>query len=97
MIANSLLVTIAILLGLAVWLMGELRFLIPYKRILIHQYGNVILISIAVLFVNVFAAVHAAQRKFLLKDTGRKLSHVDSQAITGGSSVPSPGRHESGG
>src|SRR5215470_7203278 len=41
MIANSLLVTIAILLGLAVWLMGELRFLIPYKRILIHQYGNV--------------------------------------------------------
>ena len=55
------------------------QFLIPYRHILIHQYGGVILLWITVLFVNVFAGVYAIQRKFFLKDTGRKLSHVDNQ------------------
>ncbi len=90
MIANSLITTIAILLAIGFWLMDRLRFLIPYRHILIHQYGSVILLSLAVLFVNVFAAVYVIQRKFLLKDTGRKLSHIDKQVITGHSVAPSP-------
>jgi hypothetical protein len=88
-IANSLITTIAILLAVGFWLMGRLRFLIPYRHILIHQYGAVILLSVAILFVNVFAAVYVVQRKFFLKDTGRKLSHIDKQAIIGRSSLPS--------
>ena len=83
MIANTLLVTIAILLAGGFWLLGELKFLIPYRLILIHQYGGVILLWMAVLFVNVFAGVYAIQRKFFLKDTGRKLTHVDNQALAG--------------
>lgn len=90
MIANALIVTIAILLALAFWLMGELRFLIPYRFILYHQYGAVILVWFAVLFANVFAAVYALQRKFFLKDTGRKLSHIDKQVVAGHSPVPPP-------
>jgi hypothetical protein len=43
-----------------------------------------------VLFVNVFAAVYAVQRKFFLKDTGRKLTHVDHQALAGQFPLPSP-------
>lgn len=90
MIANAVLITVAILLAIGFWLMGELRFLVPYRHILVHKYGSAILLSAAVLFVNVFAGVYAIQRKFFLKDTGRKLSHIDKQAIVGGSPLPTP-------
>jgi hypothetical protein len=40
--------------------------------------------------VNVFAGLYAIQRKFFLKDTGRKLSHVDNQALAGHFALPSP-------
>jgi hypothetical protein len=86
-IANTLIITIALFLAAGFWLMGELKFLIPYRHILLHQYGGVILLAAAVLFVNVFAAVHAIQRKFFLKDTGRKLSHIDKQTLAGNASV----------
>ena len=90
MVANALLITIALLLALGFWLLGELKFLIPYRHVLFHQYGSVLLLWLAVLFVNVFAAVYAIQRKILLKDTGRKLSHVDTQVIVGDAPLPSP-------
>jgi hypothetical protein len=90
MIANALILTIALLLALGFWLMGELKFLVPYRHILVHQYGGVLLAWLAVLFVNLFAAVFAIQRKFFLKDTGRKLTHVDKQVAAGDSPVPSP-------
>jgi hypothetical protein len=94
MIANALILTIALLLALGFWLMGELKFLIPYRHILVHQYGGVILAWTAVLFTNLFAAVYVIQRKFFLKDTGRKLTHVDRQVAAGQSAVPSPERDE---
>ena len=40
MIANSLIVTVAVLLALGFWLMGELKFLVPYRSILYHQYDK---------------------------------------------------------
>jgi len=40
-------------------------------------------IFIAVLGVNLFAAALAINRKILLKDTGRKLSHFDNQMHAG--------------
>ena len=94
MIANALILTIALLLALGFWLMGELKFLIPYRHILVHQYGVVIFASVATLFTNVFAAVFSIQRKFFLKDTGRKLTHIDKQAAAGQSSLPSPERDQ---
>lgn len=93
MLANALILTIAILLALGFWLMNELRFLIPYKHILLRQYGNVILAWLAVLFVNLCAAIYALQRKFFLKDTGRKLSHIDQQVVAGHAAVPPPDVH----
>jgi hypothetical protein len=90
MIANALIVTIALLIALGFWLMGELKFLIPYRHLLLHQHGGVLCLWFAVLFVNVFAAVDAVQRKFFLKDTGRKLSHLDNQALAGHLPLPSP-------
>jgi uncharacterized membrane protein YbhN (UPF0104 family) len=81
--ANALLLTTAVLLTLGFWLLGELRFLIPYRHVLFHNYGQTLLSWVAILFVNVFAAVYALERKFFLKDTGRKLSHVDQQVLQG--------------
>jgi hypothetical protein len=89
MVANTLIVTIALLLALGFWLLGELKFLIPYRHVLIHQYGVALLLWLIALFMNMFAAVYAIQRKFFLKDTGRKLSHVDTQVIVGHAPLPS--------
>jgi len=89
-IANALIVTIALLLALAFWLMGELRFLVPYRHIMLHQYGDLLLVWSGILFVNVFCGVYAIQRKFFLKDTGRKLSYIEKQAVAGDSPLPYP-------
>jgi hypothetical protein len=90
MIANALILTIAILLAVGFWLMGELKFFIPYKAVLLHQYGTAILAFVAVLFMNVFAVAFAVNRKFFLKDTGRKLSHLDKQLQVGQGELPAP-------
>jgi len=90
MIANALILTIAILLALGFWLMGELKFFIPYRAVLLHQYGTAILVFLAVLFINVFGIVFAVNRRFFLKDTGRKLSHLDKQLQVGQGELPAP-------
>lgn len=94
MVANALLVAVAILLGYLFWLMGELKFLAHYRNILSHFYGNIILAWFGFLFLNVFAAVYLIERKFFLKDTGRKLWHVDTQANRGYVHVPRPDEDE---
>ena len=94
MASNALLLTIALLLALGFWLMGELKFLIPYGHILLHNYGRTLLLWFAILFVNIFRGVYALERKFFLKDTGRKLSHVDRQVLEGQFPLPSPSETE---
>jgi hypothetical protein len=93
MIANALIVTIAILLGLGFWLLGELQFLVPYRHALLRECGLVLLLWFLILFTNVFAAIYALQRKVFLKDTGRKLSHIDQQVAAGHAPVPAPETH----
>jgi hypothetical protein len=90
MIASALFIAIALLLALSFWLMGELKFFIPYKTVLLHEYGSSILTYTAGLFVNLFAATLALIRKFFLKDAGRKLFHIDRQLHLGETEVPAP-------
>jgi hypothetical protein len=90
MIANALLLTIALLVAYGFWLMDQLKFMAPYKGLVFHEYGNAILASAAILFFNIFGAVLLLQRKFLLKDTGRKLSHLDRQFQVGQIEMPAP-------
>jgi hypothetical protein len=90
MIANVLLITIAILLALGFWLMGELKFFVPYKLVLWRAYASPILAYVGILSVNVFAAAFVLIRKFFLKDTGRKLSHLDKQLHVGQTEMPAP-------
>jgi hypothetical protein len=88
MVANALLITLAVLLALAFFLMDELKFLVPYRQVLFRHYGTVLLGFAAALFVNVVAAAFALNRKFFLKDTGRKLSHIDKQFHVGHADLP---------
>jgi hypothetical protein len=84
-IANAFFATTVLLLALGFFLMGECRFLIPYREILWERYGETIALFAAALFVNVFTAVFLVSRKLFLKDTGRKLAHLEKQLQTGAS------------
>jgi len=84
MIANALLASFTLLLALLFYLLSACSFLIPYRRVIAHDYGALILLSAAVLFVNIFALAYSASRVLGLKDTGRKLAHLDKQLRSGG-------------
>jgi len=94
MIANALFLTVAMLLAYGFWLLEELKFMAPYKTVLFHAYGRTLLAAIAVLFLNVFGAALAVNRKFFLKDTGRKLSHLDRQFQVDQNETPEPPEEE---
>ncbi|MHB8527282.1 MAG: hypothetical protein ACYDD2_14140 [Candidatus Acidiferrales bacterium] len=79
MVANALLFSLALLLAIAFYLMGELKFLAPYRIFLFREYGWALAIFFGGLFLNFFAGAFVLIRKFFLKDTGRKLSHIDKQ------------------
>jgi hypothetical protein len=83
MIANALLATTVIFLALGFFLMQECQFLIPYRRLLWVKYGSVIALFAVTLFLNLFTALYVLCRKLFLKDTGRKLSHLEKQVRTG--------------
>ena len=85
MIANALIVTSVLFLALAFWVMQEATFLIPYRQLLFQKYGESLLLFGSVLFLNLFAGIYAAARRFFLKETGRKLAHLEKQLRTGAS------------
>ena len=94
MIANALVLTIAVLLACGFWLMDQLKFMASYKAVIFHAYGGVLLIAATVLFLNVFAVFLVINRRFFLKDTGRKLSHLDKQFNVGQVEMPAPSDSE---
>jgi hypothetical protein len=57
--------------------MGELEFLAPYKGLIFGPYLWTVVGAIVLLFLNLFALCYLAARTLFLKDTGRKLAHVD--------------------
>lgn len=94
MIANALILTIAILLGYGFWLLDQLKFMARYKAVLYHAYGPTILVFLAVLSANLFGAALAISRRFFLKNTGRKLSHLDKQFNVSHADMPVPSNEE---
>jgi hypothetical protein len=83
MAGNALVITTILMMVLGLLLMQECQFLIPYRALLFHEYGAAMALFAAALFVNVFAAVYLLCRKVFLKDTGRKLAHLEKQLRTG--------------
>ncbi|HWB83485.1 MAG TPA: hypothetical protein VG675_05065 [Bryobacteraceae bacterium] len=85
MIPNVFFATTIIFLGIGFFLLEECSFLIPYRHLLVERYAKVILVFAALLFVNLFALMYLLVRKLFLKDTGRKLAHMEKQLRTGSS------------
>jgi hypothetical protein len=67
---------------LAGWLAGELSFLAPFKATLFRRHGWFIGGTALVLFFNLSAAYYTVARWLFLRDTGRKLLHLDRQLGT---------------
>jgi hypothetical protein len=67
---------------LVAWLAGELTFLAPYKSAIFRQHGLVIGIGVLLVFFNLCALFYGIARWLFLRDTGRKLTHVDQQILT---------------
>ena len=82
MIANAaFLAAVTLFLGGA-WLAGELTFLTPHKATLFRRHGWVIGGVTLVLFFNLFGVYYSVARWLFLRDTGRKLLHLDRQLGT---------------
>jgi hypothetical protein len=82
MIGNAIFATTVIFLALGLYLLQECRFLIPYRHVLFVKYGGTLAGFGVVLFINLFAAIYTITRKLFLKDTGRKLAHLEKQLRT---------------
>ena len=82
MMANSAFLAAMVLMLLAFVFLGEVQFLAPYRRIILHRHLWVIVGSAIVVFVNLFALFYLVTRSLFLKDTGRKLAHVEKQLQT---------------
>jgi len=83
MIANAALATTVVFLALLFFLMGQLRFLTPWRDLIVRDYWMAIALYSGLLFVNLFGLVIWIQRKFLLKDAGQKLAHFEKQIHSG--------------
>ena len=64
------------------WIADELRFLAPYKTILFREHAALIGGAALLLFLNLTATFYSVARWFFMRDTGRKLLHIDRQLAT---------------
>jgi hypothetical protein len=83
MIASAVFITTLVFMALGILLLGECRFLIPYRHVLFGEYGSVLALFAGALFLNMFAGVYLVCRVLFLKETGQKLAHLEKQLHTG--------------
>lgn len=81
MIANTAFLAALTVFLLAAWLAGELTFLAPYKATLFREHGMFIGGATLLVFFNLCAIYYGLARWFFLRETGRKLTHVDRQLV----------------
>jgi heme exporter protein D len=82
MIANAVLGATVVMMALAFFVLEETKFLIPYKPLLAHEYAKYLWSYTGILFLNLVELMYLVGRKVFLKDTGRKLAHVEKQVRT---------------
>ena len=81
MIKNTAFLAALTVFLLAAWLAGELSFLAPYKVALFRLHGTPIALGTLVVFLNLCALYYYLARWMFLRETGRKLMHVDRQLV----------------
>ena len=88
MIANAAFLAGLTTFILAAWLAAELSFLSPYKAAIFRTYGFHILAGVVLVFVNLLGTYYLVARWLFLRDSGRKLTHIDRQLRS------APGLHD---
>ena len=83
MFANAALSASVICLAVLLLGMSQLKFLTPWRDLILRDYWQGIAVYMTMLFVNVFGAAIYLQRKLLLKDAGQKLAQFDKQVRDG--------------
>jgi hypothetical protein len=83
MIANSAFLAAMILILVGFFLMGRLEFLAAYKHAILPRYLWDIVGALVLVFLNLFGLFYLTTRRLFLKETGRKLAHVEKQLQTG--------------
>jgi hypothetical protein len=81
MIKNTAFLATLMLFLLTGWLAGELSFLAPYKTALFRLHGLQIATVVVLVFFHLCALFYGLARWLFLRDTGRKLMHIDRQLI----------------
>ena len=87
MIANAVFVATLMFLALGFGLMSQMHFLVPWRNLILHAYLQPIATYCALLFANILGLTIWIERKFFLRDTGRKLKHLDQEIHTGQSEL----------
>jgi hypothetical protein len=88
MIANAAFLAGLTTFILAAWLAAELSFLAPYRAAIFRTYGHYVLAGVVLVFVNLLGAYYLIARWLFLRDSGRKLTHIDRQLRS------APGLHD---
>jgi hypothetical protein len=81
-IANAAFLAAVTVFLVAASLAGELVFLAPYKSMLLRDHGRFIGGAALILFFNLCALYYSVARWLFLRDSGRKLLHLDRQLGT---------------
>jgi ABC-type enterochelin transport system permease subunit len=87
MIANAVFVATLMFLALGFGLMSQMHFLVPWRNLIVHAYLQPIATYCALLFANILGLTTWVERKFFLRDTGRKLKHLDQEIHSGHSEL----------
>ena len=83
MMANSAFLAAMAMLVMGFLLLEQLRFLSAYKRVIVQAYLWPIGSVMALVFLNLMALCYLTGRHLFLKETGRKLAHVEKQLHAG--------------
>ena len=83
MIAHAAFVAGILTLALAMLLLSETTFLAPYKHLIVARHLWTIVGALVVVFLNFFASGYLLARVLFLRDTGRKLAHLERQIADG--------------
>lgn len=79
MIFKVFILSISIFIGLMFFFAGELRFLAPYRDLIIRDYGLYVGFYLLAFYINIYSLVFFIYRKFFLKETGAKISVLEKQ------------------
>lgn len=85
MIRSSAFMAVVVVAAGIIWLLGELDFLAPHRSQILKNYGYLIGAFLGMFTVNLFGLILTINRRLFLRDTGRKLAHVEKQLRTGSS------------